>query len=199
MKKTMEYKSPSERTDDLSEWGRVEDVDQRIRDLPASFALKESDLMIPEQKSIGQVVEQYNNPDTPTQRKAAEDVLSRLQLIVLNLMAYASGYRDKEPITSPVKEWPTYMLVGDRTQPSNFGNVHEVSRIPEDNRHATPISPGEGWWFRMVDYENNFLVVVRSLTFHDSDHEKATEENTERQRNRDKAKWARKMIEQIMA
>lgn len=195
--KEQAYKSPSERTDDLSAWERVEDVDQRIRDLPAAYGLMESDFKLPQQMTIPQIIDRFQKPDTPVQQQEAKAVLKRLQVVVLNLMLRSSGYLG-DVVTSPVKDWPPYLLVGDARMPTNFGNMHEVSRIPEDSRYATPVSPGEGWAFRMVDFEDNFFLIARGLSFLDPTHEKATPENIERVRQQDKSKWAQKMVAEVM-
>lgn len=192
------YQSPAERTDDLSPWTKSEEVDARIRDLPAAYGLLESDLGIPQQMTIPQIIARFQKPENPTQKQEAANILKRLQLVVLNLMLHSSGHRDEEPVTSPVKEWPMHLLVGDDREVTNFGNVHQVSRIPEDNRYHTPVSPGEGWCYRMVDFEDNFLHVARGLRFMDPNHEKATAENIERVRSQDKSKWAQRMVRKLM-
>lgn len=192
-----QIKTPPERTDDLTIYESPEDVDGRLRDLPAAYAIPESGWLLPDGKTIGQILEQYERPETDTQKKEAVVLLSRIQLVLLNLMLHSSGYRSDEPVTSPVKEWDIRMLLGDKTQTTNFGNHHEVSRIPEDTgRLATPISPGEGWLYRMVDFKENFLTIVRSFRYFAPKEEGEYTES--RAYNSDKAKWARKLIEQLM-
>lgn len=165
MSKT-QFVSPAERTDDLTEWERPEDVNLRILELLAAFGLTERDLRLPPDTDISRLVSQYNQPDNKTQKAQAKQHIERLLLIVLNLMLYESGRRnEKDPVVVPVGEWDMRLLVGDDTYNSNFGNRHEVSRIPEDGRHATPISPGEGWWYRMIDYKDNFLKILPGLRF----------------------------------
>lgn len=189
--------TPPERVDDLSEWENVNDVESRLRDLPAAYAIPERGWNLPDDKRVGQLVEQYKNPETDTQKKEAASLLGKIQLILLNLMLHSSGFRSDEPVTTPVKQWDIRMLIGDRSQRTNFGNRHEVSRIPEDTgRLATPVSPGEGWMYRMIDYKENFLTVVRSLRYFAPT--EAGAKHAERSFNSEKAVWARKLIAHFM-
>lgn len=154
---------PAEREDDLCEWEHENDVDKRIADLPAKFGIKETDLGLA--GGTAGLVRQFLQPENKTLAAEAKRKLSKLQLLVLNLMLYSSGYRD-DPVTAEVKKWPSQLLVGDDMQLTNFGNYPLQSRQSDDNRHASPVSPGEGWLYRMIDFKENFFKVLKSLNYY---------------------------------
>jgi hypothetical protein len=187
------YLSPAEREDDLGVWEGPEDVDSRIRDLPAAFSLTERDLGLP--RGTETLIRQFKNPENKTQAREAKAYLEKAQLVLLNLMLRSSGYRGT-PVTVPVKQWEYAWLVGDTSYPKNFGNTHQQSRQSDDHRFTEAVSPGEGWTYRMLDFKDNFLVVLKSLRYFNP--VKRNSPEAEEARNLPHAVWARKMIAEIM-
>ncbi len=158
---------PPERVDDLSEWEKSLDVPHMVRDLPRGFYLRIEDLRLKE--PIGLVLERFAR-GSEMQQQEARKILGGLQLVVLNLMLFCSGYdygkdSDESFIHVGVKQWDTGMLTGNEMYPRNFGNFHEISRQSTSSKYDTPLSPSEGWMFRMIDFKENFLKVVQSLNF----------------------------------
>jgi hypothetical protein len=162
------YTPPSKRLEDLAEFTNVEDVPVRIRELPRYFYLKESDFGLKE--TLAHYVRNLKS-DSETERKEAKDYLSRVQLVLLNLMLQCSGYKG-ETIQAPVAEWPTEMLIGDARYPRNFGNPFQPSRPSDDSRYDSPNNGGEGWLYRVLDFKDNFGVVISSLRYFEPDDEK---------------------------
>jgi hypothetical protein len=161
------YIPPSKRLEDLAEFKDVEDVPVRIRELPRYFFLKESDFGLKE--TLASYVRNLKS-DSEVERKEAKDILSKVQLTLLNLMLKCSGYKG-ETIMAPVTEWPTEMLIGDARNPRNFGNPFQPSRPSDDSRYDDPNNGGEGWLYRVLDFKDNFGVVISSLRYFEPDDE----------------------------
>lgn len=167
---SQQFVPPPERVDDLSEWERAVDVPHKLRDLFRYFFIRERDLELKE--PINVLLQRFQN-GSEIEKQEAQAVLGRLQLVVLNLMLKCSGYQfgteGHDWIAVPVKQWETAMLVGNPSLPRNFGNLHGISRMPDQQKFDTPVSPSEGWMFRMVDFKDNFIKLVQSLNFYEPD------------------------------
>lgn len=166
---------PAQREDDLSEWKNENDVPNHLRDLPRYFHLREKDWGLPFRP---ETLIQRLEIGTDNEKKEAQQILHRMYFAVLNLMLFCSGYEktiENELVNSHVREWETHMLVGNPAFPRNFGNQQAVSRQPDQKKFATPNHAYEGRFFRMLDYKNNFLTVVKAFKYYEPDEEETPE------------------------
>lgn len=196
MARNQKFVPPPERVDDLTVWEKALDVPIMLRDVFRYFFIREHDLNLKE--PINVVMERFAR-GSDQQKQEARKTLAGLQLVILNLMLFCSGYDHgkeggPEFIAVGVKSWDTQLLTGDDMFPRNFGNFHETSRQAPSQKFETPISPSEGWMFRMIDFKDNFLKVVQSLTYYNpKDPDKNVEEIT-RKLNSPEAEHARRCI-----